>query len=387
MVSQIAKLKKIRWPKIKNKIAEETIDVSTFVEELGKIAPNSKEREQYIIDHKRESDYILLQFTLILYPNNDPRIKKGYLDVNEGEFSTELMIEQYEKALRTWNSKNETGVMSFRNYVIRGYIDEEYRRIRRYETQQAGFTEDTVKLAHKIMRLYSINIDAYTENRVKRNVIESAIKSLQAKEKHTEEKYDEVRRYLYENFGVVKVTSLSTPVGNSNDSEVENTIEDFVEDSNAKSEDDIVDELDEKQNYIGAWQFMINQVEDASVKNREWKRRGYTGILVKSLKYEGNKPIEPLEGEPAGQESLYKHLKPMEREIMRMVIDHDFVEYLIDDFPKSLKNLEGIYWNLFREGRLVTNKCLAECIRQKEPVTEATVSNRLNALGVSFAKI
>ncbi len=380
MISQQQKREEIGWVTTRDVAAENAIDDSWFIREIGVMDPDSEERERYIAEHETEKAKVLGHLMAIsgykIYKEN--KKEKEELVAKFGQnFDNLLFYKQYEIALHKWNSKNENGVKLFRNYVIEGYVDAKYyeKIEEKRKHENTGCSQHVIEIANKVKQV----IPGITQNGGDwSELVNRAIQVVKEGNPQVKEStWKNVERYLREGFGVMH---LNTPLDDFDDEEWI----DVVSDSHATSEDDIINALELQEEMQAKYQMIIEQINNATNKNREWMRRGYTGRIIKVLKYEDGKPIEEM---PAGNKFRYISMKKMAQPIMKNIIDQNFVNYIIREIPKSLCTFEGIYWNLFREGRLVTNKCLAECIRQKEPVTEATVSNRLNALDVAFAKI
>lgn len=385
MISQRQKRDAIGWVKIQNPKVENAINHSQFIQEIGRMSPGSEEREIYISKHQKEYGEILAQLLIICgyanYLRNSNNEKNNNAAKFRDNFDNLLFYEQYDKALLGWNSTNENGVKLFHNYMIDGYVDIKYneRNEEKRKHQNTGCSQHVIKIANMVKQV----IPAIEQQGG--DLAEIVDKSIQVVKRDNpqikESTWKNVDRYLRKGFDVMHLDVVAK------DSEGEDVgiFKDLISDPDAMTEDEIIEKMTMQEKFLAAYQFMIQRIDGATNKDRSWLRRGYTGIIVKSLKYDGAHPTKLKE--PAGNESLYNLLKPIAHPIMKNVVDQDFINYIIEDVPKSLYTLEGVHWNLFQEGRLVTNKCLAECIQQTEYVTAATVSNRLNALGVSFAKI
>lgn len=378
MVTLMQMRSEIHWTKIRNYRAEKEIDNSSFIKELGAMKPNSEERKKFIAENKEKSDYILGQFLLIREPQMDPRLKIATDDKKFVVFDNTLLIKRYEIALLEWEADYDTGGKPFRTFVVDKYVEDEYHAQKEcYRKDWISCTAYVQKIANKVSDLIEPDeTDTYEKS------VEKAIRIY--KDEHSEVKDSTLRKardYLCGGYRNVTFSDLN----NSNSEEDDdNTPEQCMPDDRLATEDEIIDDIEKQDVFSGYIQVMIDRIHSAKIKDRVWLCRGYTGIMVKSLKYDNNKPIKEM---PAGDDNLYNLLKPMDHQIMQHIMDQDFVEFMIQETPKSLSGLEGVYWNLFCDGKLVTNKCLTECIRQKESISEVTVGNRLKALEVEFAKI
>lgn len=367
----------IHWTKIRNYRAEKEIDNSSFIKELGTMKPNSEERKKFIAENKAKRDHILGQFLLIREPQMDPRLKIATGDIEPTEFDSTLLMNRYETALLEWEADYDAGGKPFRTFVADKYVEDEYyANLANYRKDKIACTAYVQRIARDVSKLIKRNEkDTYEKS------VEKAIRIY--KEEHSEVKdstLKKARDYLCGGYKINTFTELQSSEAGEDDEKPE----DYIRDDKLPTEDEIIDDIEKQDTFSGFIQVMIDRVHSAKIKDRVWLCRGYTGIMVKSLKYKNNNPIETM---PAGDESLYGLLKPMDHQIMQHIMDRDFVEFMIQETPKSLSGLEGVYWNLFRDGKLVTNKCLTECIRQKESISEVTVGNRLKALEVEFAKI
>lgn len=76
---------------------------------------------------------------------------------------------------------------------------------------------------------------------------------------------------------------------------------------------------------------------------------------------------------------------------MHFIFEKEYIEFLIQDTPKSLNEYDGICWNLMYDNREIDNKNLLEYLNQKrvergeKSISESALSQWLTSHNVSFS--
>ena len=76
---------------------------------------------------------------------------------------------------------------------------------------------------------------------------------------------------------------------------------------------------------------------------------------------------------------------------MHFIFEKEYIEFLIQDTPKSLNEYYGICWNLMSDNREIDNKNLLEYLNQKrvergeKSISESALSQWLTSHNVSFS--
>ena len=125
-----------------------------------------------------------------------------------------------------------------------------------------------------------------------------------------------------------------------------------------------------------------------NIKTRDRLCCAYSSMILKILKYENNTKISD---EPAVSSVGYEVWEREKVKLVQFVFEKGYVEFLIQNTPKSLNEFDGICWNLMHDNREIDNKNLLEYLNQKrvergeKSISESALSQWLTSHNVSFS--
>ena len=366
-----------------NTKAECFLKDSEFLKKLGQLQPKSEERYEYLKNHKAEQEEIRKNIIYIKYPYLDfEYMQSVYGDeasnqiLNESnaadDLDYELLSKHIEGAFRNWH-RMEENTKSFRNYVLDYYdLARKSKEIKENSWQAtSGYVNRLVRCVNNLLKKHdtvAAAIEELAESGKYGNVDEKTWKKVE--EACTTESFALSLDYNPEEGGESLANCLNGEELDVNTGLLE-AIEAAKEDASLYCEKAIT-----------------NIRHSENIKTRERLCCAYSSMILKTLKYENNTKISD---EPAVSSVGYEVWEREKVKLVQFVFEKGYVEFLIQNTPKSLNEFDGICWNLMHDNREIDNKNLLKYLNQKRAergeknISESALSQWLTKHNVSFS--
>lgn len=365
-----------------NTKAERFLKDSEFLKVLGQLPPKSKERYEYLQSHEMEKEEVRRNIIYVRCPYLDSEYMQSQYGKNasseillasskDRDLDYELLQKHIDGAFRNWHQM-EKKTKSFRNYVLYYYG---------LEQQKNEIEENSWKAASSYVRRLTRVVKRLSKNG---GTVAEIIETLAESRKY--EKVNEETWRKVEDECCKSPTVLSLNYEYKSGDWFINHLNGQEVDINAGLMESIEGAMEDASLYCEKAVAHIRDCE--SIKIRERLCCAYSSMILKTLKYENHKKIE---SEPAVSSVGYMMWEKEKVRLMHFIFEKEYIEFLIQDTPKSLNEYDGICWNLMYDNREIDNKNLLEYLNQKrvergeKSISESALSQWLTSHNVSFS--
>ena len=365
-----------------NTKAERFLKDSEFLKVLGQLPPKSKERYEYLQSHEMEKEEVRRNIIYVRRPYLDSEYMQSQYGKNasseillasskDRDLDYELLQKHIDGAFRNWHQM-EKKTKSFRNYVLYYYG---------LEQQKNEIEENSWKAASSYVRRLTRVVKRLSKNG---GTVAEIIETLAESRKY--EKVNEETWRKVEDECCKSPTVLSLNYEYKSGDWFINHLNGQEVDINAGLMESIEGAMEDASLYCEKAVAHIRDCE--SIKIRERLCCAYSSMILKTLKYENHKKIE---SEPAVSSVGYMMWEKEKVRLMHFIFEKEYIEFLIQDTPKSLNEYDGICWNLMYDNREIDNKNLLEYLNQKrvergeKSISESALSQWLTSHNVSFS--